>query len=101
MTRRIERRQWRIGAGDHCDPEAIDELQKRQEKHERVTRGKPERKFAQVLKDRRDRDRPEQEEEEPAPQKGAIDPHLGLAPTQDSALANRAGGRSGKVIVKG
>lgn len=101
MNRRIDRRQWRIGAGDNSDPEAIDELNKRLEKHERLTRGKPARGFAQVLKDRRDRDKPEEEEVEEAPKKGAIEPHMGLSPTQDSAIANRGGGRAGKVIVKG
>jgi len=100
VSRRIERRQWRIGAGENSDPEAIEELQKRQEKHERLTRGKPSRAFAAVLKDRRDRDKPEEEEEAEAPKRGAIEPHLGLSPTQDSALTNR-GGRGGKVIVKG
>jgi len=101
MNRRIERRQWRIGSGEHCDPEAIEELEKRQAKHERLTRGKPARPFAQILKDRRDRDKPEEEEEEEVQTKGAIDPHMGLQRGQDSALTNRGGKRSGKVILKG
>ncbi len=101
VNRRIERRNHRIGQGEHCDPEAIEELQKRQEQHERLTRGKPARPFAQILKDRRNRDKPEEEEAEEAPRKGAIDPHMGLQLGQDSALTNGGGVRSGKIIVKG
>lgn len=101
VNRRIQRRNHRIGQGENCDPEAIEELQKRHEQHERLTRGKPARAFSQILKDRRDRDKPEEEEEEAAPRKGAIDPHMGLQLGQDSALTNGGGARSGKVIVKG
>lgn len=100
MDRRITRRQYRVGSGDNADPEAIEELERRRDKHERLTRGKPAQTFAQVLKTRRDRDRPEEEEEE-APKKGAIEPHLGLAPTQDASLTNAGALRSAKVIVKG
>jgi hypothetical protein len=103
VSRRIELRRRRVGQYDGEDTDYIDELRARQEKHERLTRGKPKKGFGDVLKDRLKRDRPEEEEEEtPEPTLGAKDPLLGLDPNQDSAIANRpAGKRAGKVIVKG
>ena len=103
VSRRIELRRRRVGEYDGDDTEYIDELRKRQEKHERLTRGKPQRGFGDVLKDRLKRDKPEEEEEEvQEPTMGAKDPLLGLDPNQNSAIANRpAGKRAGKVIVKG
>ena len=103
MSRRIERRNPRVGKGDYSDPKAIEELQERQEKHERLTRGKPSVSFSSVLKKRlsdgkEDEEEPEQEQAGP----GARDPLLGLNPGQDAAIANHPKGlRSGKVIVKG
>lgn len=97
-------RRRRVGQFDGEQVEEIEELRKRQEKHERLTRGKPKRGFGDVLKDRMNRDRPEEDEDEEVvlPAKGAKDPLLGLDPNQDSAIANRPSGkRAGKVIVKG
>lgn len=102
--RRIERQPYRIGSGNNADPEAIEELQERRDKHERLTRGKPVRAFGSVLKDRMKKLRGDQPEEEAEDEnkRGARDPLLGLDPNQDSAIANRPEGkRAGKVIVKG
>lgn len=101
MGGRIERQPYRVGSGNNADPEAIEELEKRRDKHERLTRGKPARTFAMVLADRRRRDQPEEEEAEETREQGAIEPHMGLAPGQDAALVNQSGKRSTKVIVKG
>ncbi len=103
VNRRIETRRRRVGQYDGDQVDEIEELRKRQEKHERLTRGKPKRGFGDVLKDRMKRDAPEEEEEEvQLPAWGAKDPLLGLDPNQDSAIANRPSGkRAGKVIVKG
>lgn len=99
MTRRVEPRDYRLGAPDSSDPEKIDELRARQEKHRRLTGGKPERAFLDVLKSRMrklrgepddDEDTSEGEDEEP---KEAL---LALHPSQKPALANKK-----KVIVKG
>ncbi|MEL6189114.1 MAG: hypothetical protein AAFU79_31215 [Myxococcota bacterium] len=98
--RRIETRPYRVGAGDTTDPEHLDELQVRREKHERMTRGKPERTFAAVLRDRMRGGSDEEEPPTPEASPGAIEPHLGLDPRQNPSLANGQG-RAAKVILKG
>lgn len=103
MTRRIAPRRWRVGSDGGLEPEDIDALETRREKHARLTH-RPERKFGEVLKDRMAADRPDaDDEDERAPKPGARDPLLGLDPNQNARLANPpvAGRRSGKVIVKG
>ena len=102
MSRRIDPRRWRVGSEGGLDPEDIENLEARREKHARLMQ-QPARSFGDVLKDRLKKDRPEEEEaEEEAPPKGARDPLLGLDPNQKPALANPgAGRRSGRVIVKG
>lgn len=99
--RRIDPRPHRVGSDPSTgDPESLDDLQIRREKHERITRGKPERPFSKVLADRM-RGGPEPAPEPPAPPpRGAIEPHLGLTPQQDRRLASGQT-RSAKVIVKG
>lgn len=102
--RRIERQPYRLGSGQNADPEAIDELHQRRDKHERLTRGRPARPFRAVLGDRLKKMRGDTSDESPEHENpsGARDPLLGLDPNQDAALANRADGtRSGKVIIKG
>lgn len=101
--RRIDPRPHRIGAGQTTiDPENLEDLQLRRERHERLTRGEPKQPFAKVLATRMRDGEPEPEPERPAvPDKGAIDPHLGLAPQQDRQLASGRRTRSAKVIVKG
>jgi hypothetical protein len=105
MSRRIEARPSKVGAGEGADPEAIADLEARREKHERLTRGKPVRTFGEVLRARlgpTSTEDPAADATEPKPEKGAKDPLLGLDPGQDASLANRpAGRRSGRVIVKG
>lgn len=98
-VRRIEPRPYRVGTGDTTDPDHLDELQVRREKHDRLTRGKPERPFAAVLRERM-RDGEPEPEPPPTIPPGAIEPHLGLDPRQNPELA--AGqGRASKVIIKG
>lgn len=104
VTPRIHRRPYRVGAGESGEPEAIEELLQRREKHERLTRGAPSRAFGDVLKQRQKvlHGEEDDEEEAAADEAGAKDPLLGLDPGQSSALSNRPSGRrSGQVIVKG
>ena len=104
MSRRIQPRPYRVGTGENGEPEAIEELLNRREKHERLTRGAPSRAFGEVLKNRRAALRGESKEpdEEEAAETGARDPLLGLVPGQNSTLVNRPSGRrSGQVILKG
>ena len=101
MSRKLHRRNPNVGKGDYSDPLAIEELRKRQEKHERLTRGKPKQSFSSVLRRRMGKDDAEPEEEEQM-EKGAKQPLLGLDPAQDASIANHPEGRnSGMVIVKG
>ena len=100
--RRIQPRPSRVGAGPTRDPDELEELQVRREKHERLTGARPAQSFATVLAGRMDGDtsKPPSRDAEPRLE-GAIEPHLGLDPAQDAALASASGRRSAKVIVKG
>ncbi|MEL7370819.1 MAG: hypothetical protein AAFN74_18000 [Myxococcota bacterium] len=102
MSRRIQARRWQVGSEGGLDPEDIEALEQRREKHARMMQ-KPARPFGEILRDRIKADSPEQEEESEAEaDKGAKDPLLGLAPNQNAKLANTTTGRrSGRVIVKG
>lgn len=98
-------------------PEVLEELETRRALHERITRGKPARPFADLLEEKMrgkkrdggggdeggDKDGNEDQADSAEPeQKGARDPLLGLAPNQDPSIANPGKGRrGGKVIVKG
>lgn len=97
MSRRIEPRPHRLGTPDHHEPEKIDELRERQEKHTRLIAGKPARAFSEVLSQRmkklRGEDEPKEEEEGESEEKEAL---LALHPAQAPGLANKK-----KVIVKG
>jgi hypothetical protein len=92
-----------VGAGATTgDPDSLDDLQLRRERHERLTRGPPARPFSSVLAAARRGGAPEPVPEPLAPAPpGAIDPHLGLDPRQDAALASGSGRRSATVIIKG
>ena len=103
MSRRISPRRWRVGSDGGLDPEDVDALEQRREKHERMMQ-RPARAFGDVLKDRLKADRPETDEQDgdDKEEPGARDPLLGLDPNQNARLANRSSGRrSGRVIVKG
>ena len=104
MTRRINPRRWRVGSDGGLEPEDIEALEHRREKHARLTQ-RPARPFGEVLKDRLKADRPEADDEQSLEDDntaGARDPLLGLDPNQNASLANPgAGRRSGRVIVKG
>ena len=102
MSRRIQPRRWRVGSDGGVDPEDIEALEQRRDKHERLTQ-RPARAFGDVLRDRMKADRPDAEEaDDPDDPKGARDPLLGLDPNQNAGIANPAAGRrSGRVIVKG
>lgn len=86
-------------------PEKLEELENRRALHARLISGKPERTFGEILDDKLRAARGEAPPEPEAPkedEKGARDPHLGLAPSQDSGLVGSGKGRrSGRVIVKG
>lgn len=100
--RRIEPRPYRVGTGDGNEPESLEALQHRRDKHDRLTRGRPARAFSEILKDRLRAgaaEAPPARVEQPPP--GAIDPHIGLDPRQDASLANARTSRSAKVIIKG
>lgn len=97
--KRIEPRPYRTGTGFNTEPEYIEELEARIAKHDRLTRGKPEKTFAQVLRKKMHGEEPAAE---PQPDsKGAKDPLLGLDPNQDASLVNHSDHRSALVIVKG
>lgn len=99
MSRRVDPRSYRL-AGEATDPEAIEELQARVEKHDRLTRGKPVKAFKDVLKKKMRGEEPEEEEkkdDEQGDQKGQKPPLLGLDPNQPSHIASA----KTKVIVKG
>ncbi|MFO0724680.1 MAG: hypothetical protein U1E65_12935 [Myxococcota bacterium] len=101
MADRIEKRRTFAGTGMLADPEYIEALDKRRDLHDRLTHGKPARPFSEVL-DEKMYGKKAAEEPEAPPEKGAIEPHLGLAPTQDAGLVTSGKGRrSGRVIVKG
>lgn len=102
MTRRIQPRRWRVGSDGGLEPEDIEALDHRREKHERLTQ-RPSRAFGEVLRERLKADRPDPEpQEEEGSDQGARDPLLGLDPNQNAGIANSgAGRRSGRVIVKG
>lgn len=102
MSRRIQARNGKVGAGNYTDPEYIEELEARRAKHARVTATKPVHSFGEVLRAKKKALYGEDEEELREDHgEGAIDPHMGLTPGQDAKLANRSGARSAKVIVKG
>lgn len=108
VSRRIERRPYRVGSGEVGDPIAVDALLQRCEKHDRLTRNAPARTFGEVLEQRAEalRAGPAGGEEEGSPEvAGVEDPLLGLGLGQDRSTANRSsrpsGWRSGKVIVRG
>lgn len=101
MSSRIERRNNFAGRGMMNTPEHLEELENRRLQHERITRGKPEKPFSQVLHEKM-HGKPEPREEEELPERGAKDPHLGLSPGQSPELAEGGRGRrAGRVIVKG
>lgn len=105
MADRIDKRQSFTGTGMMNSPEYLDELEERRETHARLIRGKPERTFGDIFAEKLQGKPEESESEEEAPEeeeKGARDPYLGLAPGQDSSLAESGKGRrAGRVIVKG
>jgi hypothetical protein len=101
MAGRIDPRTYRLGTGENADPDAIEDLRARVEKHERLTRGKPAKAFKEVLKRKMsgepEEDAENQDQEQPEQQKGQKAPLLGLDPGQDSKIAKKGA----KVIVKG
>jgi len=100
--KRIERRRDWNGAGGLAEPDYLERLQERRDIHARLIAGKPERTFAAILHEKI-YGPPLAEPTEAAPRDaGAIDPHLGLSPGQNSDMLVRGKGhRSGRVIVKG
>lgn len=107
---RIEKRRTFAGTGMGTNPDSLEELEKRRDLHQRLIQGKPEKSFGQHLSEKMRKLRGEQdaqdeqpEEQEPeAQEQGAIEPHMGLQPSQDSKLVGSGKGRrSGRVIVKG
>ncbi|MEM7674950.1 MAG: hypothetical protein AAF449_03000 [Myxococcota bacterium] len=102
MSRRIQARRWQVGSEGSPEPDDIEALEQRREKHARMMQ-RPARSFGEVLRDRVKADKPDADEEAQADEnKGAKDPLLGLAPNQNAKLANTTPGRrSGRVIVKG
>ncbi len=103
MADRIDRRRNFAGTGMMNQPEYLEQLQERRDIHARLIAGKPERTFAAVLHEKMYG--PPVAPPEDAPRDpGAIDPHMGLSPSQDVKLVASGGGkgrRSGRVIVKG
>lgn len=82
-------------------PEYLEQLQERRDLHARLIAGKPERTFAAVLHEKMYGPPPAPPEEAPRAA-GAIEPHMGLSPSQDVGLVTSGKGRrSGRVIVKG
>ncbi len=102
MTRRIDAPPYRLGHPDTTDPEKIEELQKRVEKHTRLTAKKTGAVFSEVLTKRMKRMRGEDDDDETPEggegeeQQGDREPLLALHPGQQPGLANKK-----KVIVKG
>jgi predicted KAP-like P-loop ATPase len=102
MTRRIDARPNRLGSPDTTDPEKIEELQQRVDKHTRLTAKKTGAVFSDVLKKRmkklrgEDEDEDEDGAEEEEQQQGGKEALLALHPGQQASLANKK-----KVIVKG
>lgn len=101
MAYRIDKRRTFAGTGMLADPEYLDELDERRALHGRLIHGKPAKPFAEIL-DEKMYGKKTPEEPEPPAEKGAIEPHLGLSPSQDAGLVTSGKGRrSGRVIVKG
>ena len=101
MGDRIEKRRTFAGTGMLAQPEYLEELEARRARHARLIAGKPERSFQEWLDEKMYGPRVAAIPADPAPP-GAIEPHLGLAPTQDRAIVTSGRGRrSGRVIVKG
>jgi hypothetical protein len=100
MTRRIDARMTRLGGPDTTDPEKIEELQQRVDKHTRLTAKKTGAVFSEVLKQRMKKLRGEDDDEEQqgqeAEEEGEKEALLALHPGQQPGLANKK-----KVIVKG
>jgi hypothetical protein len=98
MNRRIDGRPHRLGSPDTTDPEKIEELRQRVEKHERLTAKKTGAVFSEVLKQRMKRLRGDEDEDEKdeGEEEGEKEPLLALHPGQQPGLANKK-----KVIVKG
>jgi hypothetical protein len=103
MTRRIDAQPYRLGSPESADPEKIDELRARVDKHTRLTSKKTGAVFSEVLKKRMKKLRGEDDEDENAEggegeqeQQGEKEPLLALHPGQKADLANKK-----KVIVKG
>ena len=102
MSRRIEKRYEFSGSGMLNSPEHLAELEDRRAKHARVIHGKPQRTFRDVLEEKMHGKKEAPKEDEPAPERGAIDPHMGLSPGQPASLTKTGTGRrSARVIVKG
>ena len=99
MTRRVEGRMSRLGSPDTTDPEKIEELQQRVDKHTRLTGKKTGAVFSDVLKKRMKKLRGEDDEEEKEDgeeeEGGEKEALLALHPGQQPSLANKK-----KVIVK-
>ena len=92
-----------MGSDGGLEPEDIEALEQRREKHDRLTQ-RPGRKFGEVLNDRLKAasSKADEDDDSRADTAGARDPLLGLDPNQNARLANPAAGRrSGRVIVKG
>lgn len=101
MGDRIEKRRNFAGTGMMSQPEYLEQLQERRDLHARLIAGKPERTFAAVLHEKM-HGPPAPPAEEPPREAGAIEPHMGLSPSQDVGLVTSGKGRrSGRVIVKG
>lgn len=102
MSGKIEKRRSWTGSGMMNTPDKLEELDERRAYHERITRGKPQKPFSQVLHEKMHPDEQKPEPDEQPPEKGAIDPHMGLSPGQSPDLARSGKGRrAGRVIVKG
>jgi hypothetical protein len=111
MGGKIHGRDPMVGSGMMNQPEKLEELQERIDKHERLTRGKPTKSFKEVFDQKMKKHRQQQDEEpeekdekegEEERKKGAIDPLLGLSPGQKPSLANPSKDRrSAKFILKG
>lgn len=97
MSRRIDTQPYRLGSPDTTDPEKIEELRQRVDKHARLTSKKTGSVFSDVLKKRMKKLRGEDDEEEKEPEEeGEKEALLALHPGQQPGLANKK-----KVIVKG
>ena len=100
MSRRIDAQPYRLGSPDSTDPEKIEELRQRVDKHARLTSKKTGAVFSEVLKQRMKKLRGEDDEEEKdgeeGEEEGEKEALLALHPGQQPGLANKK-----KVIVKG